>query len=207
MKRSTTKHALANLAAVVFGCLTVIHAAPVQAEPANAKASRSETGKVVTDSLEIRFADGETSEIPDFQKHVIPLLGRLGCNGRACHGSFQGRGGFQLSLFGYDFKADHAAMLDESSGRVDVDDVDESLILVKPLDADVHEGGKRFDEGSWQHHVLRRWIESGARNDSETPQDLTRLEIVPEELRVHFRRGNRLTCVQSHTGKTAPSKT
>ena len=36
-----------------------------------------------------------------------PLFGRLGCNGRACHGSFQGQGGFRLSLFGYDFKADH----------------------------------------------------------------------------------------------------
>jgi hypothetical protein len=34
---------------------------------------------------------------------VGPLLGRLGCNGRACHGSFQGQGGFQLSLFGYDY--------------------------------------------------------------------------------------------------------
>ncbi len=63
-----------------------------------------------------------------------------------------------------------------------VDDVDESLILAKPLDADVHEGGKRFDEGSWQHHVLRRWIESGAKNDSEVPQQLTRLEIVPAEI-------------------------
>ena len=46
----------------------------------------------------------------DFQKHVAPLLGRLGCNARACHGSFQGQGGFQLSLFGYDFEADHQAL-------------------------------------------------------------------------------------------------
>ena len=38
-------------------------------------------------------------------------MGRLGCNGRACHGSFQGQGGFRLSLFGYDFKADHEALL------------------------------------------------------------------------------------------------
>ncbi len=36
-----------------------------------------------------RFATQENAEreIPDFQKHVSPLLGRLGCNGRACHGS------------------------------------------------------------------------------------------------------------------------
>ena len=59
-----------------------------------------------------------TTESPDFQRHVSPLLGKLGCNGRACHGSFQGRGGFQLSLFGYDFNADHEQLMD----RIDPDD-------------------------------------------------------------------------------------
>lgn len=119
-------------------------------------------GTVVVESLPLRFANATTQETPDFQKHVMPLLGRLGCNGRSCHGSFQGRGGFALSLFGYDFKTDHEALMDESTGRVDVDDVDESLILAKPIDADMHEGGKRLDVGSWQYNTLRRWIESGA---------------------------------------------
>jgi hypothetical protein len=109
-------------------------------------------------------------------------MGRLGCNGRACHGSFQGRGGLQLSLFGYDFKADHEALLDDASGRVDVDDIDESLMLAKPTDADMHEGGKRYETGSWQHHVLRRWIESGAKFDSENVQSLVRLEVTPSEI-------------------------
>src|SRR2546428_843020 len=35
-----------------------------------------------------RFAAAESEEVPSFQRHVVPLLGRLGCNGRACHGSF-----------------------------------------------------------------------------------------------------------------------
>ena len=41
-----------------------------------------------------RFA-AETEEAPSFQRHVLPLMGRLGCNGRSCHGSFQGQGGFR----------------------------------------------------------------------------------------------------------------
>ncbi|NNE00668.1 MAG: DUF1549 domain-containing protein [Pirellulaceae bacterium] len=110
------------------------------------------------------------------------MLGRLGCNGRACHGSFQGRGGFQLSLFGYDFKSDHAALLEENSGRIDLDDIDESLMLAKPSDADMHEGGKRFDKGSWQHHVLRSWVSNGAKFDHEQPLKLQQLEIVPNEI-------------------------
>ena len=64
-----------------------------------------------------RFAKDDVPETPEFQKHVSPLFGRLGCNGRACHGSFQGRGGFRLSLFGYDFKADHEALLGGDKSR------------------------------------------------------------------------------------------
>ena len=155
--------------------------APASAEP-NANVPDS-TPAVRVAPLSKRFANADTKAVPDFQKHVVPLMGRMGCNGRACHGSFQGRGGFQLSLFGYDFKGDHEALLDEATGRVDVDDIDESLILSKPSDADMHEGGKRFELGSWQHHVLRRWIESGAQYDSKKILKLERLEIVPSEIR------------------------
>ena len=57
-------------------------------------------------SVQQRFSalDG-TDEVPDFQRHMVPLLGKLGCNGRACHGSFQGRGGFRLQyLWGVHYK-------------------------------------------------------------------------------------------------------
>jgi hypothetical protein len=69
--------------------------------------------------VNLRFKTPDSAEVPDFQRHVVPLLGRLGCNGRACHGSFQGQGGFRLSLFGYDFEADHAALTTGEEPRVD----------------------------------------------------------------------------------------
>ncbi len=72
------------------------------------------------------------------------------------------RGGFQLSLFGYDFVADHQALTTADAERVDTAKPDESLILVKPTDADQHEGGKRMDVDSWQYRVLRHWIAAGA---------------------------------------------
>lgn len=121
-----------------------------------------------------------TDEIPDFQKHVSPLLGRLGCNGRACHGSFQGQGGFQLSLFGYDFGADYKALLE--ADRVDLEDKHESLILTKPVDADMHDGGKRYEEGQWQYWVLRSWIEAGAPFKEKQVHKLDRLEVLPKEV-------------------------
>ncbi len=130
--------------------------------------------------VNVRFAT-ETDEVPDFQRHVSPLLGRLGCNGRACHGSFQGQGGFRLSLFGYDFAADIAAMMEVGSGRIDLADVGESLILAKPSDADFHEGGQRFTEDSWQFAVLKKWIAGGAQAVA-VPAKLDRLEVEPAEL-------------------------
>ena len=65
------------------------------------------SAEAVLDTVSNRYADKGVAEEPSFQRHVLPLMGKLGCNGRACHGSFQGQGGFRLSLFGYDFKTDH----------------------------------------------------------------------------------------------------
>src|SRR6185436_2433525 len=112
-------------------------------------------GADALDPIDKRFSDSGVTEAPDFQRHVSPLIGRLGCNGRACHGSFQGRGGFRLSLFGYDFQADHEALTKGDQPRVNVAEPSASLILNKPTDANLHEGGKRLDKGSWQFHVFR----------------------------------------------------
>lgn len=132
-----------------------------------------------------RFKSADTAEIPDFQRHVVPLLGRLGCNGRACHGSFQGRGDFRLSLFGYDFGMDFEALhANASSGegnRIDLRSPASSLILQKPTLRIDHEGGERFQQGSWEHHLLQRWIASGAEGTPH-PQALSRLEIEPAEV-------------------------
>src|SRR4051794_15904699 len=128
-----------------------------------------------------RFANDEVTEVPDFQRHILPLMGRLGCNGRACHGSFQGQGGFRLSLFGYDFKMDHDALLKEGSHRVDTDAPEGSKIIQKPTLAIPHKGGKKLEEESWQYRMLVRWIEDGARGVGN-PVAFERLEVIPSEI-------------------------
>jgi hypothetical protein len=129
-----------------------------------------------------RFADADTREVPDFRKHVLPVLGRLGCNGRACHGSFQGKGGFRLSLFGYDFEADHTAIADGDEPRADVKKPAESLILLKPTLDEPHKGGKRMESGSWEYNLIKRWVASGARGVKDGGPHLAKLEVVPREL-------------------------
>lgn len=131
-----------------------------------------------------RFAASDVSEAPHFQRHVLPLLGRLGCNGRACHGSFQGQGGFRLSLFGYDFQADHEALTKGDEPRVDLKDPPASLMLQKPTGTeDDHGGGHRLDVDSWQYRLLLRWIDGGAKSvDQETEPHFVRLEVTPAEI-------------------------
>ncbi|MDE2680170.1 MAG: hypothetical protein OSB29_02250, partial [Verrucomicrobiota bacterium] len=96
-------------------------------------------------TAEQRFGGGiEDAEDPSFRRHVVPLASKLGCSGRECHGSFQGRGGFQLSLFGYDFEKDHTAITNDTKDdiRVDMENPVKSLFIQKPLKQVKHKGGE-----------------------------------------------------------------
>src|SRR5438045_838217 len=115
----------------------------------------------------------------DFERHVMGLFGRMGCNSGSCHGSFQGKGGFRLSLFGYDPGVDHPALARDLLGRrVSPADPDRSLMLLKATGQIEHGGGRRFARDSWQYQVFRAWIAGGARR---TPGngDLTALTVTP----------------------------
>ena len=54
----------------------------------------------------------------DFQTEVVAVLGRGGCNQGACHGSPQGKGGFRLSLRGFDPDFDFLSLTRESLADV-----------------------------------------------------------------------------------------
>lgn len=124
----------------------------------------------------------KTDEVPDFQRHIIPLLGRLGCNGRSCHGSFQGKGGFRLSMFGYDFDEDLKALAEGESPRVDRKDPEQSLIILKPTQQEEHEGGLRYEKDGWEHQLIRRWIEAGAKGVVKERPHFVRLDVTPSEV-------------------------
>lgn len=149
------------------------------------QASLAGAGEVLP-SIEERFSgaapEGPYPETPDFQRHIVPLLGGLGCNGRSCHGSFQGQGGFRLSMFGYDFSADHQAITGGEGPRVDLKDPAASLILRKPTSEDDHGGGLRYKSGEWEYRVLRSWIAGGAAYAANRSGRLMRLEVLPAEM-------------------------
>ena len=129
----------------------------------------------------VRYSMEDLRETPDFQRHVLTLMGRLGCNTRSCHGSFQGQGGLRLSLFGYDFKADRETLLKDGSKRVTLDDPEGSKILQKATLGIPHKGGKRMEVDGWQYRLILRWIEGGAKG-VEQASHFERLEVTPSEI-------------------------
>ncbi|MEQ1853951.1 MAG: DUF1549 domain-containing protein, partial [Chthoniobacteraceae bacterium] len=132
-----------------------------------------------------RWQNVAKSDEASFRRHVVPLMARSGCSGRECHGSFQGRGGFMLSLFGYDFDNDHKEITaDQEDGvRVDLKEPMKSLVLAKPsLDGEEHKGKKRFEKGSWEYNLILRWIQDGAKSDVAETGEFAHLEVTPREL-------------------------
>jgi len=129
----------------------------------------------------VDLPDGSRIEKVDFERHVQGLLGRLGCNSGACHGSFQGKGGLYLSLFGYSPEKDYVAFTRTGMGRrISVNSPDSSLILLKASGQVPHEGGKRMDRDSWQYRVFREWIADGA-SWQPGSGNVKRMDVLPKE--------------------------
>lgn len=115
----------------------------------------------------------------DFIRDVNPVLSRLGCNAGTCHGAQAGKGGFKLSLRGYDPLFDVRSLGDDLAGRrINPASPRDSLIMSKPLGLVPHVGGKLLEEGDSQALVIRQWIAQGGNISMATPR-VARIEISP----------------------------
>lgn len=121
-------------------------------------------------------------ESPRFTRHVIPLFSRLGCNAGTCHGKVKGENGFRLSLFGVDPAQDHMSLVREFAGRrVNLANIDASLLLLKPSGLVPHGGGKLFEAAGPEHRMLRAWLAQGARLDSAEESQVEQLIVAPAQ--------------------------
>lgn len=117
-----------------------------------------------------------------FKTDTLAALNKSGCNMGACHGSPSGKGGFRLSLRGFDPPLDILTLRTEFFGRrANVLKPDESLLLRKPLMEVAHGGGRRLVKGDASWRALRGWISEGLRLDQEGTPDLVRIEVGPPQ--------------------------
>ncbi|MCA9129642.1 MAG: DUF1553 domain-containing protein [Planctomycetales bacterium] len=163
--------------------------------------ARVENGRVIAvgdgeTELKVQSEDGRYStQIPvavsgaglatqwKFDAHVQSVLARHGCNSGACHGALAGKGGFRLSLRGYDSAADYYSITRHDRGRrIAPADPGRSLLLTKPTTAIAHKGGKRFENESLAYRILADWISSGSPPPSETDPELVSVEVLPRAM-------------------------
>src|SRR5579872_3960350 len=139
-------------------------------------------------------ADGQTAHIPatvrDFEKtapvsltnDIEPILTRIGCNQGTCHGQQNGKGGFKLSLRGYDSGFDFEQITKDAGGkRVDLKSPEKSLILLKPTMEVPHGGGPRLTKGSQEYNLILRWLREGRVAPSDKEPKLAELRVSPAE--------------------------
>ncbi|MGE3780100.1 MAG: hypothetical protein AB7F89_23125, partial [Pirellulaceae bacterium] len=110
----------------------------------------------------VAVREGERDLPLDFRRDILPVLTKAGCNGGGCHGKSGGRGGFQLSLFGFDPRSDYDAIVKAGRGRrLFLGDPAKSLLIAKPTGEVPHGGGIRFQSDEPEYQRLVRWVASG----------------------------------------------
>lgn len=124
--------------------------------------------------------DFDQPQAVSFRRHVVAAFNVGGCNAGACHGTPSGKGGFKLSLRGYDPPADYLQLTRDVLGRrTDRIDPDASLILQKALAKVPHEGGQRFQPNSIPAHTIRTWLSQGLGDDPADLPALKKIDVLP----------------------------
>ncbi len=117
----------------------------------------------------------------DFDFAIRPILSKAGCNMGACHASQHGKGGFILSVFGFDPRVDYKGIVkDELERRVDFIEPTNSLFLMKPTMKTPHGGGRRLTEGSVMYDTLVDWLKAGAPAPVSEPNEVVSVEVFPK---------------------------
>jgi hypothetical protein len=134
---------------------------------------REVSAKVVVEGMDGPFVWG-------FRNDVLPMFAKLGCNSGACHGALAGKGGFRLSLRGYDPAADFFQIVKQDGGRrIEFADPGRSLVLAKPSGGVRHKGGVRFETDSRAYRMLAGWIADGASPPCDNDPRVEQLIVWP----------------------------
>lgn len=117
-----------------------------------------------------------------FERDVMPVLTKVGCNTGSCHGAARGKDGFRMSLFGYDPAGDFQRITREIGiRRINLAVPDQSLMLLKATGAVQHTGGKRIEPGSKHYQTLLSWLQAGAPADATKSPAVTKVDLYPNQ--------------------------
>ncbi|MDB5336462.1 MAG: hypothetical protein JWN70_2081 [Planctomycetaceae bacterium] len=117
-----------------------------------------------------------------FDNDILPILSKFSCNMSGCHGKAEGQNGFKLSVFGFDPRADHQALTQESRGRrINPVVPGASLLLTKASGGIPHGGGVRIAKTSEEYRTLYDWIVAGMPYGSNETPRVVAVRVTPQE--------------------------
>ena len=141
---------------------------------------RQTNGEMVSETAPISVFDADQSTTWEFRNHIQAILARNSCNMGACHGALAGKGGFRLSLRGYDPTTDHFNITrQDRARRIELSEPAKSLLIAKPSGAIEHKGGVKLPVDSHDYRVMVDWIASGALDLQATEPKLKEVEVLP----------------------------
>lgn len=119
---------------------------------------------------------------PSFRNEVLPVFSKLGCNSGACHGAIAGKGGFRLSLRGFDAETDAFNVTRDAKGRrVELASPEESLVLLKPTGKVPHKGGVLLDPDSENYQLILSWLKVGAPAPNADDAQVLSVDVEPAQ--------------------------
>lgn len=149
----------------------------------NGKATITATLGGASQQAEVEVTGVEPVPVVSFDDDVLPVISRAGCNAAACHASQYGKGGFVLSVFGFDRQMDYNNMSRDRQGRrVNLQVPEQSLLLLKPTMSVPHGGQRRLTKGSPDYEIIRQWIAAGLQKPAAEPAKVTGIEVTPQSL-------------------------
>jgi hypothetical protein len=143
------------------------------------------TGLVVTAGAQtirepLTIKDFDQPRPVSFRHDLVAALNVGGCNAGACHGTPSGKGGFKLSLRGFDPAADYLQLtrdvLGRRTGRLEPET---SLIFLKATGAVPHEGGQRYMPSTIPAKMMKGWLAEGLQDDVPTLPAVTKIDVLP----------------------------
>jgi len=147
---------------------------------ANGAATIAFTLGAATASTPVEVAGYVPDPPVDYVHDVMPVLSKIGCNAGTCHGAQAGKGGFKLSLRGYDPLFDVRSFTDDlAARRTNVASPENSLMLLKTTATVPHVGGQVMRLGEAHYEIVKRWIALGANYKADSPR-VTGIDIEPK---------------------------
>ena len=130
----------------------------------------------------VKVSNGTKLFPATFEKDILPILAKFGCNSGACHGKSGGQNGFQLSLLGFDPDFDFSAITQEGRGRRIFPAAPEmSLFLRKGSGQMPHGGGRKLISGKGYYETVLRWLQAGTPRTPDNTAKLESISVYPEE--------------------------